>query len=407
MGVITSTVDQGAAAAALASNCPHPNASDDGRLRNRAGAGAMAGCSVPSSRFIVDVKQPDGSRLTNYTGTLADTFSCLAQVAAGGCGFESQLEAMKRALDGSRPENAGFVRQGAFLAIVILTDEDDCSIKDGADGAGLFTLPAAQLPPGGGGDFRCQPEFAFTCDTPISVTAPGTYTNCKVRTDSFLKDPNSYAGFLGTIKDPNQIVVALIAGDPQYQGPPVLAPGTVLTGPLTQGGQTQQFALLPSCMATINGNVALGRPSIRLSQFLANFGDHGLFQTVCQSDYSTALANIGALLFKAVSPCLEGKINLADADPNNPGIQLDCTVDDVQGLDTAMQTSTRVDACKMIAEGMPDPSSPKPCWWTAVDGATCGTTDTMRKITFERGGSTPPIGTVTQVACATAPPPMP
>ena len=34
-------------------------------------------------------------------------------------------------------------------------------------------------------DFRCQPLYAYTCDKPISVTTPDTYTNCGVLTGSY------------------------------------------------------------------------------------------------------------------------------------------------------------------------------------------------------------------------------
>jgi len=390
MAVVTTSVDLGVA---QGTGCPHPNLKEDGRMQNTAGALAPPGCPVPNGRYIADIKLPDGTRQVNYAGALADNFSCIAQVGATGCGFESQLEAIKRALDGSRAENAGFLRPGAYLAVVILTDEDDASTKDGQAGLDLFSVPAAQAGPG---DFRAQPLFAYTCDQPLSATAGGTYTNCKVRTDSYLKDPLVYAQFLSTIKDPNEIVVALIAGDPTST--------MTMTGALTQNGTTQDLALEPSCHATINGNMAIARPGIRLDNFLQNFGDHGIFRTICQSDYSQALTDIGALLFKAVSPCLEGAINTADADPSNPGVQLDCTVSDVTGLDTASQTETPLRACKMNADGVtPDPASPTPCWYTKANPATC-MTETGLEITFVRGGSTPAIGTVTQVSCATAPP---
>ncbi len=408
IGVVTSSVDIGVSGFANGQEgCAHPDTLHDGRLQNTQGIGAMSGCPVPNGRYIVDVAQGAGMpRLINYPPgggnpdtNLAPTFSCIAQVGATGCGFEAQLNGMKRALDNSKPENAGFIRPGAFLAVVILTDEDDCSTKDGTDGTALFNLPAAQAGPE---DFRCQPEFAYKCDTTISPTTAATYTNCTVRTDSFLEDPNSFAGFLGTIKDPNQIVVALIAGDPIYSIPTALPPGTIVTGPLTQSGQTQALALEPSCSTTLsNGAMAIGRPSIRLNDFLANFGDHGLFQTVCQTDYSMALTAIGNLLFKAVSPCLEGDINTKDADPSNPGTQLDCTVSDVQNLDTAMQTSSQLTACKMLSEGMPDPASPTPCWYTKSNPS-CMTPSNL-EIDFVRGSATPAIGTNTQVACATAP----
>ncbi len=59
-------------------------------------------------------------------------FSCLAKAGTGGASIEMPLEATKLALvdrvnDGT---NAGFLRPDALLAVVILTDEDDCSRED-------------------------------------------------------------------------------------------------------------------------------------------------------------------------------------------------------------------------------------------------------------------------------------
>ena len=40
------------------------------------------------------------------------------------------LEAMRLALDPATTENAGFLRENSALAIILLTDEDDCSARD-------------------------------------------------------------------------------------------------------------------------------------------------------------------------------------------------------------------------------------------------------------------------------------
>ena len=55
-------------------------------------------------------------------------FGELALVGASGCGFEQHLSAMSRAF--ANPANASFLRAGANLAVVIVADEDDCSILD-------------------------------------------------------------------------------------------------------------------------------------------------------------------------------------------------------------------------------------------------------------------------------------
>jgi len=65
---------------------------------------------------------------TNVSGT----FACAAEVGIEGPGFEMPLYVFElafgpRVSDGT---NAGFLRDDALLATVILTDEDDCSRRD-------------------------------------------------------------------------------------------------------------------------------------------------------------------------------------------------------------------------------------------------------------------------------------
>ncbi|MBX3225620.1 MAG: hypothetical protein KF795_34260, partial [Labilithrix sp.] len=64
--------------------------------------------------------------------TAAKDFQCLAQVGTGGPSIEMPLEATKLALNDRMSDgtNAGFLRDDALLAIVVLTDEDDCSRQD-------------------------------------------------------------------------------------------------------------------------------------------------------------------------------------------------------------------------------------------------------------------------------------
>ncbi|MCA9700860.1 MAG: hypothetical protein KC431_25260, partial [Myxococcales bacterium] len=60
----------------------------------------------------------------------AAAFACLAPQGIDGCGFESQLESMYLALlrsGGDNEDSYGFLRRSAILAIIIVSDEVDCS----------------------------------------------------------------------------------------------------------------------------------------------------------------------------------------------------------------------------------------------------------------------------------------
>jgi hypothetical protein len=162
----------------------------------------------------------------------------------------------------------------------------------------------------------------------------------------------------------------------------------------------ESLALQPSCMATIDGNFAIGRPALRLDEFLGNFGDRGLFRTVCQSDYSQALDDIGTLLFHAVSPCLEGELDTSDTAPDNPGLQPECTVSDLQDPDTDTQTETQIPPCRMLAADRPDLGGEQACWWVKSNPAACST-ETHLELHVERAAPPAPNTTV-RVSCAVA-----
>ena len=65
-------------------------------------------------------------------GNVTDTFSCRANVGTGGPGAEMPLLGLEWSLNQrvSEGSNAGFVRDDALLAIVMITDQDDCSRDD-------------------------------------------------------------------------------------------------------------------------------------------------------------------------------------------------------------------------------------------------------------------------------------
>ncbi len=379
VGVIDTTVDIGVGGFG---GCPSPDPLDDGLLQ------MPASCGV-NGRFISDIATAKG-RQVNYGGALADAFSCAASLGASGCGFEAPLKAIERALDPARTDNTGFLRPGAFLAIVILTDEDDASVRDDS----VFRLDDATY---GHDDYRVQPLFAYRCDQPISATTPGSYPGCVPRTDSYLADPASTVQFLAGVKSPAQTVVAVIASPPPHfatnDSPPQTAnvnTDAIVTGPLSLNNVTQAMALQPSTSCTINGKTAIGRPALRLASFAGSYGDRGRFYNVCQADYSAAMADIGQTLFAALSPCLPATV----AQP------LDCEVSDIVDRGLPGEQSSQVVACPMIG-GAPDPAGPRPCWWALHDTTACPAPTSGLELKIERAVA-PPTGTITEAQCVAA-----
>jgi hypothetical protein len=195
---------------------------DGGRLQRDQ---RYPGCGQPEGYFIRDIAAP-GGRDTNYFGEINETFTCIGRLGTTGCGFEQPLGAITRALDGTNPENDGFRRPGAYLAIIIVTDEDDCS----ADNSAIFDPGDATLGPFS--SFRCT-EYGVLCDGAPITRMPASYTSCVPRAESFyLSDPAEHRAFLaGLMPFGDMLLVATIAGDvtpfvvgANMNGDPVLEP---------------------------------------------------------------------------------------------------------------------------------------------------------------------------------------
>jgi Cys-rich repeat protein len=231
-------------------------ASDDGLLLS---AATVQGCSPPTDRYIVDVAA-GGGRMTNYTGTISDAFRCIGSLGTTGCGFEQPLASMRRALDGSKPENAGFLRQDAALAVIILSSEDDCSAKNTAvfDPAGAS--PTSTLGPMSG--YRCF-EFGVRC-TPDQPRTAGAKSGCGVRTDSpYITNTADYVSFLTALKPPGRLAVVTLVPPP---GP--IAVSFDMTGMV--------YSLSPACPGGTTGN-----PAVRYAAFTQALGAAGQTGSVC------------------------------------------------------------------------------------------------------------------------------
>ena len=107
--------------------------------------GRPTDCSS-ASEYPTFISFESGSSTTGCTAPACETssmafthdFQCNAGLYVNGCGLESQIEAVYRALvwydpsdhQGNTSPNAGFMRDDALLAIVWVTDEEDGSVRN-------------------------------------------------------------------------------------------------------------------------------------------------------------------------------------------------------------------------------------------------------------------------------------
>jgi hypothetical protein len=391
IGVVTS--DLGTKGADDATAGP-PIGSGQGACSGSGKSGNLRTDPSVTGPFISDTLNADGSRTTNYTGSLTAAFSALASAGANGCGFEQHIEAAKRALVATNTANTGFLRSDALLAIVIIADEDDCSMsKSSLLGPDINTLGALQ-------SFRCT-RFGITCATggadSNAMNQVGPKANCNSNESSaYLTKISGYVSFFKGLKsDPNNVIVAAIAGAPTPFDVELRVP---------PGGGTAIPALAHSCSYTDAMNTTqVADPPTRIKQFLDSFPNRSTFSTICQQDLSGGLTLIAQLLKTVIgSPCIDG--TLADVDPNTPGPQYDCSVSDITKYGKPDQKETVLPECNNLTT--PASSTNLPCWAIEMDTAKCMSGSHL-KLNIERGGTTPPDDThvvsycVTQAGCNT------
>ncbi len=305
---------------------------DQGRFQM---IGASA-CGVTSSDALY--LETKGNTGLNFSGDINNVFACLAgNMGTLGCGEEHQLQAFELALVGGNigDENQrSMLRPHAPLALVFITDEDDCSAAPNDEMFGNLTGLQGES-----ASLRCATR-AHQCNganltdpppgypTTASFSAP--FSTCAARTDdcpsgadtaqptdcSPLRGVKVMADEIKSLKaNPDQqIVVAGIFGWPLSDAD--MAAATYKIGPVPNPSTADSayptvFDLWPVCYdpehkpanSTDFDPSAAGlgaTPGLRLGAFVDQFGDNGMKFSICQTDFSNTMSQIGAKLAEQV-----------------------------------------------------------------------------------------------------------
>jgi hypothetical protein len=295
------------------------------------------------------------NNFTNPAG-IGAVFQCIALLGQAGCGFEHQLASIDRALGSDQPtgqnpdgtsipnppsQNVGFLRPDAYLGIVILTNEDDCSGPVGTEayslGNGGSGSQNLENPLGLGplANYRCN-ERDHLCQDPASsnpttfilppltppADAQGTagaptldLANCKDN-DEGIGPPllTRVSQFVDDIKalkpDPNdQILVAAITAPaapytvqwvPAQMASSGTPPGELWPQVEHSCGPSGDPTVNPETMMyTTDGS--FGDPGVRISQFVHAFPD-SVLASICDKDYSQSMAEIAMKLGELIQP---------------------------------------------------------------------------------------------------------
>ena len=306
----------------------------------------------PSARPFCRRRTVSKPRTT--TGDISDAFACIAALGQEGCGFEGQLKSVRWALDPFNVPvgNQGFLRSDAFLVVVLITNEDDCSIPDDSD----LVDPTQTLmsdPLGPLWSWRCN-EFGHLCQINGSwqspARGPATLLQDCISNDgptgklTHLRDEIT---FLKSLKsDQSQIVVEAITG-----------PATPYSVEMIQqGNDTEPHPnVVHSCTSSVVTDANYADPAVRLSQWAASFGASGSVESLCADSLDPAMQRLGTRVGGLFRPsCADGAV------PTAASGQPACRVIDQTTAAGSALAQTLLPNCS-------DDNNVAPCWTATAD----------------------------------------
>jgi hypothetical protein len=312
---------------------------DGGRFFTMPEGGCVSnGFTDPDDGYVTDDDEGTTKNFpTPDPAGISTTLRCIGLLGGSGCGFPHQLASIDRALgaDGQQPPDPTFLRPDAYLAIVILTNEDDCSAPASTAPLPIYSLGEGSsnglsAPDGPLTSYRCnggplgghlcqdltpgstsqgyaQPPLTPPPDAAGTATAPTlALSNC-VPNDTASSGLTPVAKLVADIKalkvDPDgQILVAAIAGP--------ATPYTVQWSPGSGPAAQELWPEIEHSCVNPNGDGSFGDPSVRIAQFVQAFGDHGLLTSICDDDYAASMISIAAGISRMIgsncpvgSPC--------------------------------------------------------------------------------------------------------
>ncbi len=362
---------------------------------------------------------PTGTTYLNYSPDVSFTAAEFVEDVecvtgqTDGCGFEQQLEAILA--QDRNGANGGFNREDALLAVILITDEDDCSTTDPR----IFdTVPRESNPYQG--PFTTEGELQFNL-------------RCWAHSEALQSVQRYVEGITALKADPSQVVFAAITGIPEKSSldrenfdsdeeryDAILADSDMTAEPDPDFADEQTQELRPACTATDGSGAAVpGRRIVDVAKGLAgdNTGVGTVVESICAADYSPALNAIVDRIAAALR-----QLCLPRALTRNSDNLVGCEVREVQpqgvtcaeagrGRETtAVGTEDGREVCRIEQLAASETLGvPEGLGWfyddfTAETTAACSFNDDQQRVSFT-AGSAPVSGARIRFECLQAAPP--
>ena len=335
--------------------------------------------------------------------TMAQALACFGPQGIDGCGYESPLEAMRLALTKARSDESQFLRDQALLAVVFVTDEADCSTNPEFEQA-----------------FTSEPTF-WNDEQPFrtsgicwraGVECEGEgpeYEECHAINRSLVGEPavsdddavlystDRYIGFLDGLREKprdeanaltgagprvNDVLVSLIAGVPvgYDKGTAEIPYADAPAG----SEQDISFGVAPGCINTEDGSNSTAIPPVREREVAEAFaqGDERNLFSICQDDYTDALAQIARAIERELPEPACSTACIADQDPSSATLEPTCEVHETFRGDTR-----ELSPCTHDGSGWQTPDGDDVCFFLLTD-PDHRTESTLDDMTIKKGQTT-------------------
>jgi hypothetical protein len=309
----------------------------------------------------------------NVTGAdLVEALQCYLPQGVAGCGFESHLESMYLALAGAQSpqskNNFGFLRDQAQLAVVIVSDETDCSYAPAHKDVFTANKVFWNDP-----DVDVAPTSAMCWRAGVQCTGgAGIYSECHAEnfddqgdpgasdSDAVLQSVGKYIDFVKSIEankqkldEKQRVKVSLLTGVPDgYE----TFDKEIAYADLPPNEDFQlNFGIGPGCvLGDPNLPEASAVPPVREREFAEAFADsqQRRLYSLCQDSYSAALQTISKEIADAMgAACMPNCVR--DVDPQTPVVDANCELreTDIMGDETVIPKCVEVNGVWTVPDG--------------------------------------------------------
>ncbi|MBW2537321.1 MAG: hypothetical protein JRI55_37895 [Deltaproteobacteria bacterium] len=247
---------------------------------------------------------------------LAFQVACLADLGTGGCGFEQQLQAAAKGLfrAGQGGEDS-FIRDEALLAVMIVSDEEDCSIENG-DLFGVTELNDITQPHKLNIACSEHPNMLFSVDHYKT-----TFINAKEgRAGAVIFAAIAGVPYQGGAADDCQgrgSDLGNCLDHSEMDGEPVLETGS---------SGTESWVNAPACRRLVGDTeVTKARPGRRYVELAESMDTMSYVYSICNADWSPAMEDIAELIAENMSTTCYPKP--LDWDPTTEQAKCDVVVE--------------------------------------------------------------------------------